>query len=426
MIRPSSERLFERAGRVLVGGVDSPVRAFRSVGGTPAFIASGKGARMTDVDGNDYIDLVGGWGPLILGHAQPDVIAAVIDAAKSGLSFGACHEMEHRLGEEVVARIPSAEKVRFVNSGTEAAMAAIRLARGATGRAKIIKFAGCYHGHADAFLIAAGSGALTFGVPDSAGVPEGVARDTLTAPYNDLDEVKKLLAANRGHVAAIIVEPVAGNMGVVPPAEGFLEGLREVCVEHGALLVFDEVMTGFRVARGGAQERFGVRPDITVLGKIIGGGMPVGAYAASADLMDRVSPLGPVYQAGTLSGNPLAMAAGLATLTRLSPDVYEKLEHAGARLEAGLIEAANRNGVAATVNRVGSMITLFFCEGPVTDLASAKTSDAVRFGRVFHAMLDAGVYLPPSAYEAAFISAAHGDAEIDAIAKAAEGALAGG
>ncbi|MCC6159496.1 MAG: glutamate-1-semialdehyde 2,1-aminomutase [Deltaproteobacteria bacterium] len=421
MNRQTSQALFSEARDLLVGGVNSPVRAFKSVGGTPVFMREGSGSRMRDEDGNAYIDYVGSWGPHILGHSFPPVVNAIIEQAKLGTSFGTSGRSEAVLARLVRERVPSVEKVRFVNSGTEATMSAIRVARGVTGRAKILKFEGCYHGHGDAFLIAAGSGALTFGVPDSAGITEGVARDTLTAPYNDLDAVRAIARENAGQIAAVILEPVVGNMGVVRPREGFLEGLRRLCDAEGILLIFDEVMTGFRVSSGGAQALYAVMPDITTMGKVIGGGMPVGAYGASARIMDHVSPLGPVYQAGTLSGNPVAMAAGIAMLTHLDQPVYDKLAHLGGRLEAGLVEAARAAGVPACVNRVGSMLTVFFQAGPVTDLTGAKGSDTARFGRWFHALLDAGVYWPPSQFEAAFISAAHSDEDIDqTVAVAAE------
>ncbi|MCL4235182.1 MAG: glutamate-1-semialdehyde 2,1-aminomutase [Deltaproteobacteria bacterium] len=421
MNRPTSQALFHEARDLLVGDVNSPVRAFKSVGGTPVFMREGSGSRMRDEDGNTYIDYVGSWGPHILGHSFPPVVNAIVEQAKLGTSFGTSGRNEAVLARLVRERVPSVEKVRFVNSGTEATMSAIRVARGVTGRPKILKFEGCYHGHGDAFLIAAGSGALTFGVPDSAGITEGVARDTLTAPYNDLDAVRAIARENAGQIAAVILEPVVGNMGVVRPAEGFLEGLRHLCDAEGILLIFDEVMTGFRVAAGGAQALFAVMPDITTMGKVIGGGMPVGAYGASARIMDHVSPLGPVYQAGTLSGNPVAMAAGIAMLTHLDQPIYDKLAHLGGRLEAGLVEASRAAGVPVCVNRVGSMLTVFFQAGPVVDLASAKKSDTARFGRWFHALLDAGVYWPPSQFEAAFISAAHSDEDVDqTVAVAAE------
>ncbi|MCA9771400.1 MAG: glutamate-1-semialdehyde 2,1-aminomutase [Myxococcales bacterium] len=413
MNREKSQAFHHQAQRTLVGGVNSPVRAFKSVGGDPVYFESALGAFLRDVDGNEYLDYVGSWGPMILGHGHPDVVEAIVEQARRGTSFGAPSPLEVKLAEKVASIVPSVEKVRFVNSGTEATMSAIRLARGATGRDKIVKFEGCYHGHGDSFLIAAGSGSLTFGEPDSPGVTPGTAHDTLLAPYNSLDAVRRLVEQNPGEIAAVILEPVAGNMGVIPPADGFLTGLRTLCDEAGMLLIFDEVMTGFRVAAGGAQALYGVAPDITTMGKVIGGGLPVGAYGASAELMDHVSPAGPIYQAGTLSGNPLAMAAGLATLERLTPEVYDELEQRGSQLEAGLIDAAKSAGVPACVNRVGSMLTLFFGEAPVRSLTDAKRCDAARFGRFFHHMLDAGIALPPSAFEAWFLSAAHDAAQIE-------------
>ncbi len=395
-----------RAERLFPGGDSSPVRAFGAVGGTPLVIERGEGAYVWDADGNRLLDYLGSWGPMILGHAHPAVIAAIGERAARGTSFGAPTEEELLLGEAISAAMPSVERLRFVSSGTEAAMSALRLARAATGRSRLGKMAGGYHGHADALLVRAGSGAS--GLPASAGVTSAAAADTLIATYNDLASAEALLA--RGDVAALIVEPVAANMGVVPPAPGYLEGLCELTHRHGALLIFDEVITGFRVARGGAQERYAVTPDLTVLGKIIGGGLPVGAYGGRADLMRLVAPEGPVYQAGTLSGNPLAMAAGLATLRELTPSVSHRLEKAGAELEAGLREAAAAAGCAVRINRVASLLTLFF-------------DDDARFARFFHAMLDAGVLLPPSQQEAWFLSAAHGDAEIAATLRAARGAF---
>jgi glutamate-1-semialdehyde 2,1-aminomutase len=419
-----SDRLLRAAERVIPGGVNSPVRAFRGVGGRPFFVARGAGARLWDVDGRAYLDFVGSWGPLILGHAPAAVVEAVAAAAAGGTSYGAPTPGEVELAELLTAAYPSMEMVRLVSSGTEATMSAIRVARGATGRELLVKFEGCYHGHADSLLVKAGSGGATFGIPDSGGVPEALARLTLTVPYNDLDAVRDVFRTSGDRVAAVIVEPVAGNMGVVPPAPGFLEGLRELTAAHGALLIFDEVITGFRVAYGGAQARYGVRPDLTCLGKIIGGGLPVGAYGGRRDLMQKVAPLGPVYQAGTLSGNPLAVAAGLATLRALGQgDPYARLEALGARLEAGLRRAAGTAGVAVTLNRVGSMLTGFFCEGPVTDWASARRADTGRYGRYFHGMLERGVYLAPSQFEAAFVSLAHTEADIDLAVRAAEEAL---
>ncbi len=420
-----SQALFARAQAVTPGGVNSPVRAFGGVGGTPRFLAGGSGAYVTDVDGNRYIDMVSSWGPMILGHAHPAVVAAVQQAAALGTSFGAPGEREVALAEAVLERYPNCRSVRFVNSGTEATMSALRLARGFTGRDLIVKFEGNYHGHADGLLVAAGSGAATTGVPSSAGVPAAVAATTLVAPYNDVAAVEALLRAHAGRVAAVIVEPVVGNMGVVPPAAGFLQGLRALTRAHGALLVIDEVMTGFRVARGGAVELYGLEPDLVAWGKVIGGGLPVGAYGGRADVMGMVSPLGPVYQAGTLSGNPLAMAAGLATLAAIDEagDVYPVLEERGARLQHGLERAAAAADVAVQVQRVGSMLTVFFTDQPVRDFAGASASDDRRFARWFHAMLDAGVSWPPSAFEAAFLSYAHDDAAIDEVVDAAAAAF---
>ena len=420
-----SDSLFAAAQRVIPGGVNSPVRAFRGVGGRPFFVDRAAGARIFDVDGNAYIDFLGSWGPLILGHAAPAVVEAVVTAARRGTSYGAPTEGEVELAERITAAVPSMEMVRLVSSGTEAAMSAIRLARGATGRDVIVKFDGCYHGHADSLLVKAGSGGATFSLPDSAGVPASLARLTVTVPFNDLAAVQGVFRERAAEIAAVIVEPVAGNMGVVPPQPGFLDGLRAVTRDAGALLIFDEVITGFRVAYGGAQQRYGVRPDLTCLGKIIGGGLPVGAYGGRRDLMEQVAPLGTVYQAGTLSGNPLAVAAGLATLTALhDPAVYDRLERLGARLEEGLRAAARKAEVALTVNRVGSMLTGFFCTGPVTDYAGARRSDTARYGRYFHAMLARGVFLAASQFEAAFVSAAHSDADVEHAAAAAAEAVA--
>jgi glutamate-1-semialdehyde 2,1-aminomutase len=406
------------------GGVNSPVRAFRGVGGTPFFVARASAARIEDVDGRSYIDFLGSWGPLILGHAHPSVVEALADAARRGTSYGAPTEGEVEMAAVIARAMPSIEMLRLVSSGTEAAMSAIRLARGATGRDLVVKFDGCYHGHADSLLVKAGSGGATFGVPDSGGVPAALAALTVALPFNDLDGVARFMVARGSEVAVIVVEPVAGNMGVVPPAPGYLQGLRELCTRHGALLLFDEVITGFRVAPGGAQALYGVRPDLTCLGKIIGGGLPVGAYGGRRDLMEQVSPLGDVYQAGTLSGNPLAVAAGLATLRALTDEaVYRRLEALGAQLEVGLRDAAARASVPLTVNRVGSMLTGFFTSSPVVDLASAKRSDTARYARFFHGMLERGVFLAASQFEAAFVSLAHADDDIEAAAQAARETL---
>ena len=413
-----SEQLFDAAQRVLPGGVNSPVRACRSVGTYPRFLDRGLGSHVWDVDGNEYIDLIGSWGPLILGHCREEVERAVLDAVKKGLSFGAPTAAEVEMAE-LVCQMTGVEMVRMVNSGTEAVMSALRLARGATGRSKIIKFAGCYHGHSDSMLVKAGSGALTGGAPDSAGVPKEIAGDTLTAAYNDLASVEGLLKANPEQVAAVIVEPVAANMGVVPPQPGFLQGLRKLCDESGALLIFDEVITGFRLAPGGAQEYYGVRADLVTYGKIIGGGMPVGAYGGSRKLMELVAPLGPVYQAGTLSGNPVAMAAGLAQLRILkdTPEIYTELERKGALLEEGLKDALS--GIPVQVNRVGSLLTVFFTEQPVTGYDQARSSDLTRFRQWYHGLLSRGIYAAPSQFEALFLSSAHTDTEIRRIIAAA-------
>jgi glutamate-1-semialdehyde 2,1-aminomutase len=419
-----SDSLFSSAQRLMPGGVNSPVRAFRGVGGRPFFVARAAGARIEDVDGRAYVDFLGSWGPLILGHAHPSVVEALGDAARRGTSYGAPTEGEVEMAALIARAMPSMEMMRLVSSGTEAAMSAIRLARGATGRDLVVKFDGCYHGHADSLLVKAGSGGATFGVPDSGGVPAALAALTVALPFNDLDAVARLMDARGHEVAVVVVEPVAGNMGVVPPAPGYLQGLRDLCTRHGALLLFDEVITGFRVGPGGAQARYGVRPDLTCLGKIIGGGLPVGAYGGRRDLMEQVSPLGPVYQAGTLSGNPLAVAAGLATLKVLAdPTVYERLDRLGARVESGLSEAAGHAGVALTVNRVGSMLTAFFTAAPVVDLASAKRADTARYARFFHAMLERGVFLAASQFEAAFVSLAHTDDDLDTAARAAREAM---
>ena len=422
----TSEELFTRASALLPGGVNSPVRAFGSVGGTPRFITKAKGVTLTDADGNTYLDAIGSWGPMILGHAHPEVVAAVQQAAEDGTSFGAPTGREVALAEEVLNRYPGCERMRFVNSGTEATMSALRVARGATGRDYIVKFAGNYHGHADGLLVAAGSGALTTGVPSSAGVPAATAKTTLVAQYNDLGSVRELFEAYPDSVAAVILEPVVGNMGVVVPTPEFLAGLRDVTREHGALLIADEVMTGFRLARGGAVERFELDADLVCWGKIIGGGLPVGAYGGKARYMEQVSPVGKVYQAGTLSGNPLAMAAGLATFAAMDavPDLYEVLEARGAQLESGLRAAAKAQSVPVTINRVGSMITVFFTGQPVTNFESASTTDTAQFRRWFHGLLNRGVYWPASAYEAAFLSYAHTEADIETMIRAANEAFA--
>ena len=422
----TSQDLFARAKHVIPGGVNSPVRAFRAVGGNPLFIRAAKGAYLHDEDGNAYLDLINSWGPMVLGHAHEVIEKAVRDALSDSLSFGAPTRKEVEMAELIVSMVPSVEKVRMVNSGTEACLSAVRLARGYTGREKIIKFEGCYHGHGDSFLIAAGSGAVTMGVPDSPGVTRGTANDTLTAPYNDPEAVKLLVAANPGQVAAVIIEPVAGNMGLVRPKEGFLEELRRVCDREGILLIFDEVMTGFRLAPGGAQQRLGVTPDLTTLGKIIGGGMPVGAYGGKREIMDYVSPAGPVYQAGTLSGNPVAMSAGLAILRHLreQPRVYDQLEEIGHQLVSGLAENLRKLGLNFTINHLGSMFSLFMTDQPVVDFESARASDLALFGRYFQAMLRRGVYLAPSQFESLFLSTALTPEHIQCIVQANYEALA--
>ena len=415
--------LFRQAREILPGGVDSPVRAFRAVGGQPLFIDHGQGAWLHDVDGNRYIDYVLSWGPLVLGHAHPEVVAAIQAAAGRGASFGAPSPLEVELAQRVQQFMPGLEMLRFVNSGTEATMSALRLARAFTRRDKIVKFEGCYHGHADLLLVQAGSGVATLGLPDSPGVPAATVQDTLVARYNDLDSVQAIFERYPGQVAAVIVEPVAGNMGVVPPAPGFLQGLRDLTTAAGALLIFDEVMTGFRVHPGGAQALYNIRPDLTALGKVIGGGLPVGAYGGRREIMSLIAPAGPVYQAGTLAGNPLAMSAGLATLGLLGrPGVWDGLETAAARLAAGLQQIAARAGVPVYATRVGSMFCQFFTAVPVTDWPSAKTSDTARFARFFQSMLQHGIYLAPSQFEAGFLSTAHGDREIELTLEAAEAA----
>jgi len=420
-----SQVAFERAKKSIAHGVNSPVRAFGAVGGTPRFIAKGRGSHVTDIDGNDYVDYVMSWGPLILGHARPSVVEAIERAAREGSSFGAPTERETALAEEIKDAFPSMELLRMTSSGTEAVMSAVRLARAFTGRAKLVKFDGCYHGHSDSLLVKAGSGATTFGHPSSPGVPSALARETVSLRYNDADMLSGLLQRHGDDVAAVIVEPVAGNMGVVAPAEGFLKALRELTRKRGALLIFDEVITGFRIARGGAQERFGVSADLTVLGKIIGGGLPVGCFGGRKEIMEKLSPRGPVYQAGTLSGNPIATAAGLATLKELRKrDVYRRLETKSRRLARGLVNEARRAGVAVTLNRVGSMMTLFFGAERVTDYESALRSDTAQFGHFHAGMLARGIYLAPSQFEAAFVSTAHTDADIRATVRAAGGVFA--
>ncbi len=419
-----SDALFARALTVLPGGVNSPVRAFRQVGGTPRVIARAQGCHLEDVDGRRYIDYVGSWGAMILGHAHPAVQEAVAEALRDGTSFGTASRREIELAEEVVARVPSIQKVRFVCSGTEAVMSAVRLARAATGRRIVVKFDGGYHGHADGLLVKAGSGVVTFGLPDSPGVPEGATRDTWSLPYNDVAAVEAAFGESGSEIAAVLVEPVAGNMGVVPPAEGFLAALRRLTARHGALLMFDEVMTGFRVARGGAQEKYGIAPDLTTLGKIVGGGLPAAAYGGRAELMDLVAPSGPVYQAGTLAGSPLAMAAGLATLRNLEHEAYLRLESRSAELEAGVRKVLADTGLPGVVQRVGSMLTLFFRDRPVRSFAEAREADHAGFASFFHGLLDRGVHLPPSGYEAWFVSLAHDTEAIETTLDAVRAACA--
>ena len=410
-----SSALFRAAQQVLPGGVNSPVRAFNSVGGSPVFVERAQGAYLYDADGNKLIDYIASWGPLLFGHAYAPVIEAVTERAKKGTSFGMPTEIETLIAEKALSMVPHVEKIRFVNSGTEACMSAIRLARGYTKREKIIKFAGCYHGHSDSFLIAAGSGATTFGVPNSPGVTQGTAKDTLLATYNDLESVKSLFAAHPQQIAAIIVEPIAGNMGCVLPKEGFLEGLRSLCDEQGALLILDEVMTGFRLAKGGAQEALGIRADLVTFGKVIGGGLPVAAFAARAEIMDHLAPTGAVYQAGTLSGNPLAMSAGLAMLTEIEkqPEVFERLAKKTAYLHAGFEKVFQEAGIPVQINRFGSMCSVFFTQEPVTDFGSAQRADHGRFKKYFHALLSRGIYLPPSGYESYFLNDALSYADLD-------------
>jgi glutamate-1-semialdehyde 2,1-aminomutase len=427
MERPKSRRIFERATDVLVGGVNSPVRAFRAVGGDPIIVDHAAGARLWDADGNEYIDYVCSWGALILGHAHPKVVQAITEQAQRGTSYGMPTELEVELASRIRKALPSCEKVRFVSSGTEATMSAVRLARAATGRDLIIKFEGCYHGHSDSFLSEAGSGLATLGIAACPGVPHALAELTLNAPYNDAAAVEKLFQQHQGKIAAVIVEPVAANMGVVPPQTGFLQSLRDLATRHGALLIFDEVITGFRVCYGGAQTLFGITPDLTTLGKIIGGGLPVAAYGGRRDLMDRVAPLGPVYQAGTLSGNPLAMSAGIASLELLAaPGFYEALDARAKRLGDGIIAALRETSVAATAARVGSLLTLFFSGEPIRNYADAKKCDTRRFAVFFRAMLERGIFLAPSQFEAAFVSSAHTDADIDRTIGACREGLAAG
>jgi glutamate-1-semialdehyde 2,1-aminomutase len=423
----SMTSLMARAERILPGGVSSPVRAFRGVGGTPVFVRSAQGAYLEGEDGRRYVDYIGGYGPHILGHRHPAIVAAIAEALGRGTAFGAPTLAEVEIAETIAAALPGVDMVRLVNSGTEATMSALRLARAATGRDRFVKFEGCYHGHADPFLIAAGSGAATIGVPSSPGVPAAVIADTLLAPYNDLAAAEELFAREGDAIAAVIVEPIAGNMNLVPPVPGFLQGLRALCDRHGAILIFDEVMTGFRVSWGGAQVVLDVRPDLTTLGKVIGGGLPLAAYAGRRDLMSRIAPAGPVYQAGTLSGNPLAVAAGRAALAELGRDEpcpYEALEATGARLQKGIETAGERHGIACRVERQGSMLGLFFTAGPIRRMEDVTATDRPRFSRVFHKLLDRGIHLPPSPYEAMFLSTAHGEAEIAATLEAFDAAFA--
>ena len=419
----TSRKLFAQAAAILPGGVDSPVRAFKSVGGTPLFIRKASGATIDDVDGNRYIDYVMSWGPLIHGHAPRGLIRAVSATAKRGTSFGAPSPLENQLGELVRRLVPSMDRVRFVSSGTEATMSAVRVARAFTRRDRIIKFEGCYHGHGDAFLVKAGSGATTLGIPTSPGVPSSVAGDTLNARYNDLGSVSALCEAHQAKIAALIVEPIAGNMGLVPPGEGFLAGLRDLCTRHGIVLIFDEVISGFRASAGGAQGLFGIRPDLTCLGKIIGGGLPVGAYGGRADIMELVAPAGPVYQAGTLSGNPIAMTAGIWALERLAPKLFKELARRGSMLAAGLAEAARSAGVPLQVNAFGSLLTPFFTSAPVRDYSSALGANTSAYATFFRGMLTRGVYPPPSQFEAWFLSAAHSDRDVKKTVAAAQGAM---
>jgi glutamate-1-semialdehyde 2,1-aminomutase len=419
-----SKKLYAEAKKVIPGGVNSPVRAFRAVGLEPLFVSKAKGSKVYDADGGVYIDYVSSWGPMILGHAHPQVRKAISQALSKGWSYGAATELEVRLAQKISAAIPSMELVRMVSSGTEATMSALRAARGFTGRDKIIKFEGCYHGHADSFLVKAGSGAITFGIPDSAGVPESLAANTLVAPYNDLEAVKALFNQNPSQIACVVVEPIAGNMGIVLPREGFLKGLEEACRNNGALLIFDEVITGFRLSYGGVQKIFGVTPDLTCLGKIIGGGMPVGAYGGRREVMEKIAPLGPIYQAGTLSGNPLAMTCGLETLDVLrQKDVYKKLDLLAGELCRGLENLARQKGIPARINRSGSMFTLFFTGDEVFDYSSAKKADAGKYAKYFQGMLSGGIWLPPSQFEACFVSLAHTARDIEKTLQVAASAL---
>ena len=419
-MREKSEELFRKAKELMPGGVNSPVRAFRAVGGTPVFVASGRGAQVKDVDGNEYLDFVCSWGPLILGHCHPEVMKALAAVLETGTSFGASTAGEVALAEEITRAFPSVERVRLVNSGTEAILSAVRLARAATKRDRILKFEGCYHGHSDSLLVKAGSGVATLGLPDSPGVPQALAELTITIPYNDLEALESAFKTQRDQLAAALIEPVVGNMGVVPPQPGFLERLRELTEEQGTVLIFDEVITGFRLAYGGAQEHYGIRADLTTLGKVIGGGLPVGAYGGKASLMGLVAPSGPVYQAGTLSGNPLAVAAGSKTLEVLRrPGTYDRLEALGKRLAEGLLKQAKQAGVQLTVNRMGSMLTAFFNPGPVTDYASSKKSDSAMFASFFGQLLSRGIYFPPSQFEALFVSTAHTDDDVDRAVRTA-------
>jgi glutamate-1-semialdehyde 2,1-aminomutase len=419
-VREKSEELFRKAKELMPGGVNSPVRAFRAVGGTPVFVASGRGAQVKDVDGNEYLDFVLSWGPLILGHCHPQVMKALAAVLETGTSFGASTAGEVALAEEITRAFPSVERLRLVNSGTEAILSAVRLARAATQRDKILKFEGCYHGHSDSLLVKAGSGVATLGLPDSPGVPQVLAELTITIPFNDVEALESAFKTHRDQLAAALIEPVVGNMGVVPPNPGFLERLRALTAQQGTVLIFDEVITGFRLAYGGAQQLYGIRADLTTLGKVIGGGLPVGAYGGKASLMNFVAPNGPVYQAGTLSGNPLAVAAGSETLEVLRrPGTYERLEALGRRLAEGLLEQAKQAGVPLSVNRMGSMLTAFFNPGPVTDYASAKKSDSAMFGRFFGALLNRGIYFPPSQFESLFVSTAHSEEDIDRAVRSA-------